>query len=208
MGGLGSGRRPAGSGRPIVASALGLDVNRLARRGILQAGNRCTGTLRWSDTRTLQNAGQCHYEANAEDPNFAWIRFRFREAGDRSPVESLIQLTTTVPPFGGFRWWFVCPRSGERVLKLYWSGQRGFASRKALGLVYPSSREGEFERAQRRLSKLKAKLNAVDFEIPTADLKPARMHWKTFERICQSIEAETLWADLLLAERVALRFGF
>ena len=139
--------------------------------------------------------------ADLRDPETAFLELHSRG------ISCEIALTTTLPTLGGLRWWFVCPRSGERVLKLYWSGQGGFASRKALGLVYPSSREGEFERAQRRLSKLKAKLNAVDFEIPTADLKPPRMHWKTFERICQAIEAETLRADLLLAERAALRFG-
>ena len=43
-----------------------------------------------------------------------------------------IQLETTPQPFGGRRWWFVCPRAGRRAAKLYLpNGVFTFASRQA-----------------------------------------------------------------------------
>src|SRR3954471_19126471 len=46
-----------------------------------------------------------------------------------------IELTTTRPPYGGVRWWFICPRSGRRVMKLHLPrGGRTFAARQFWGL--------------------------------------------------------------------------
>jgi hypothetical protein len=72
-----------------------------------------------------------------------------------------IQLETTPQPFGGRRWWFVCPRTGRRVAKLYLpSGAFTFASRQAYRLAYRSQRETPYDRALRRGFKLRGKLGA------------------------------------------------
>jgi Response regulator receiver domain len=48
----------------------------------------------------------------------------------KQDVDSWIELATTPQPFGGRRWWFVCPRTGTRVAKLHLPpGAPTFASR-------------------------------------------------------------------------------
>jgi hypothetical protein len=72
-----------------------------------------------------------------------------------------IQLETTPQPFGGRRWWFVCPQTGVRAAKLYLpNGAFTFASRRAYRLAYASQREPAHYRALRRAFKLRGKLGA------------------------------------------------
>jgi hypothetical protein len=67
-------------------------------------------------------------------------------------------LATTRPPFGGLRWWFVCPHLNRRVRKLYLPlGGRHFWSRHAYELAYASQRETKYDRALRRARKLRLK---------------------------------------------------
>jgi hypothetical protein len=71
-------------------------------------------------------------------------------------VESWIELATTPQPFGGRRWWFVCPRTGARVAKLHLPpGVSTFASRRAYRLAYKCQRETPYDRAIRRALKLR-----------------------------------------------------
>jgi hypothetical protein len=39
--------------------------------------------------------------------------------GEKRESNYWIELVTTPQPFGRWRWWFVCPRTGARVAKLY-----------------------------------------------------------------------------------------
>jgi hypothetical protein len=53
----------------------------------------------------------------------------------------LIYLVASRPPFGGLRWWFVCPRSRRRVRMLHLPlGAHRFACRRAYRLAYVSHR--------------------------------------------------------------------
>jgi hypothetical protein len=55
--------------------------------------------------------------------------------GEPLAIDDKIFLATSRPPFGGLRWWFVCPRSNRRVRKLYLPlGGRHFWSRRAYAL--------------------------------------------------------------------------
>jgi hypothetical protein len=108
--------------------------------------------------------------------------------GERRESGYWIQLETTPQPFGGRRWWFVCPRTGRRAAKLYLpNGAFTFASRQAYGLAYACQREPAHERALRRAFKLRGKLGAeggVGDYIP----KPKWMRWRTFERALAKID--------------------
>jgi len=56
-------------------------------------------------------------------------------------TETAIELTTTVPHFGGLRYWYVCPNCDRRKRKLYAFMLRegwGFACRLCLGVAYES----------------------------------------------------------------------
>jgi hypothetical protein len=39
--------------------------------------------------------------------------------GEPLEIDDKIFLATSRPPFGGLRWWFVCPHLNRRVRKLY-----------------------------------------------------------------------------------------
>ena len=69
-----------------------------------------------------------------------WIRLRYTRArwdGTKHDVESWIELVTTPQPFGGRRWWFLCPEDRTRVAKLHLpSGASTFASQRAYRLAY------------------------------------------------------------------------
>ncbi len=81
--------------------------------------------------------------------------------GERRESDYWIQLVTTHQPFGGRRWWFVCPRTGRRAEKLYLpNGAFTSATRQAYGLAYRSQRETKYDRAQRRALKLRDRLSS------------------------------------------------
>jgi hypothetical protein len=100
-----------------------------------------------------------------------------------------IQLETTPQPFGGRRWWFICPRTGVRAAKLYLpNGAFTFASRQTYRLVYHSQREAPHDRALRRAFKLRGKLGAeggIGDYVP----KPKWMRWPTYDRKLEEIYA-------------------
>ena len=101
MGGYGSGRS---GGRPTVEDSLTLNLPRLFKTGWLKPGARTSGTLRWSVVGTGE-----------ETASMGYIRLHWtstnRRSGETRQCENRIGLTTTPQPFGGRRWWFVCPRA-------------------------------------------------------------------------------------------------
>lgn len=110
-----------------------------------------------------------------------------RTTGDQS---QFIHLEWSPAHFGGRRWWWVCPRTGRRVTKLYLpNGAIQFWSRQAFGLDYQSTRETWLDRAHRKAARLYRKLGSDSdtFSDHYPD-KPKGMHWKTYNRICDRIE--------------------
>jgi hypothetical protein len=100
-----------------------------------------------------------------------------------------VGLITTPQPFGGRRWWFLCPRTGALAAKLHLPpGAFTFASRQAHQLGYRSQRETPRDRALGRAFKLRRRLGSqegVGELIP----KPKGMRWTTFDREMAKIEA-------------------
>lgn len=185
MGGVGA--RPICHPRRItVADVPELSIDLLLKSGAIVAGRSQISTI------TLWGI-YCEVESDLSDLNEGLLGIR------SGPINGSIRLSATTPHFGGRRWWFLCPRSERRVLKLYWTDTEGFGSRQALRLVYPSSRENELQRAQRRLKKLYRKLDLSPFLGLSAAAKPRGMHWSTFESICREIDHESAHQQRLLA---------
>jgi len=92
------------------------------------------------------------YEADLTDEGDAWLRLRYQADGE--PLDYKIRLVTTIPNYGGRRWWFICPLSRDdggpprRVAKLYLPpGERYFGRREAYELTYTSCQEsGKYDR--------------------------------------------------------------
>src|SRR3954447_9974884 len=148
MGGYGSGRS---GGRPTVEGcAFVLDINDLRRSGCLVPERTCGSQITWPAedgiarlqvnllARLMQHSGTLtlayeHVDYWTERPH---------------QIETTIHLVATAQPFARQRWWFVCPRTGRRVTKLYLPlGALRFASRHAYRLAYQSQRETPSSRA-------------------------------------------------------------
>jgi hypothetical protein len=99
-------------------------------------------------------------------------------------VTGRVQLTCTVPTYGGCRWWFLCPRTARRTTKLFLpNGGWHFWSRQAYGLGYACQREDRHRRLQRRAAMLNYQLGGEGWGTwndPPA--KPKWMRWRTYER--------------------------
>jgi hypothetical protein len=197
MGGFGSGRS---GGRPTTDSGLTLNLSQLRRDGLFRPGFAGAGSLIWTNTKTGERTGSIAYEAHLGEEN-GRVRLRYtttRRDGEKRESDYWIQLETTPQPFGGRRWWFICPHTGRRAAKLYLpNGAFTFASRQACRLVYASQREQSHDRASRRAFKLRGKLGAEggigDF-IP----KPKWMRWPTYERKLEEVFAAEEVVDAYL----------
>jgi hypothetical protein len=140
MGGFGSGRY---GGRATVESALRLDIDDMMQWGGIRAFARLAGEMRFN---FYGDQIEVKFESRVGEPWESWLRLKYAMAdywtGEEVEIDDKIFLATTRPPFGGLRWWFVCPHLNRRVRKLYLPlGGRHFRSRRAYELAYASQRE-------------------------------------------------------------------
>src|SRR5262249_15152516 len=120
MGGSGSGWR--GPKKDTVEESLVISIKTLAQIGALNPGRR-TGTLRCSGQPSIE----CRMSMD-HDRGTIWLRY----TAYGQSMDYAVSLDTTVPHYGGRRWWFICPSTKARVSKLYLPpGATTFASRQA-----------------------------------------------------------------------------
>jgi hypothetical protein len=189
MGGTGSGNY---GGRPTVEDALKLDLHHLIRTGSFRQGARVTGSLTWTNTYTGEQRASIGYEAHMGDESGS-VCLRYTTTNHRSGQQTQhdyqVQLTTTPQPLGGRRWWWVCPRRGDLVSKLYKpAGGALFASRKAHRLAYRCQRQSPYDRAISQAFKRRQRLGAEGGIGDPID-KPKGMRWATFDRKMEQVEA-------------------
>jgi hypothetical protein len=108
-----------------------------------------------------------------------WVRLKCEMTdywtGEPLAIDDKIFLATSRPPFGGLRWWFVCPQLNRRMRKLYLPlGGRHFWSRRAYELAYASQRETKYDRALRRARKLRLRLGGDPADDEYPDKPPRR----------------------------------
>jgi hypothetical protein len=123
-------------------------------------------------------------------------------------VRYCVDLATTRPHFGGRRWWFLCPRSGRRVSKLYLPlGGFHFWSRRAYALAYQCQRESYVDRLMRKARKLHRRLggDGGDFSAPPS--RPKRMRQRTYDRLWEQWSAAAERADYVFSVEAMRRFG-
>lgn len=187
MGGMGSGRY---GGRPVVEDALALDLSKLLRDRLIRPGYSIASSLHWRNTRSGAEIASIGYRCTmtAEAGNFV-ADYAVTRRGERVPVTLSIGLVSSSQPFGGRRWWWICPITGRRAAKLFKPpGGDQFASRQAWRLAYRSQRETPFDRACSRAWGLRGRLGITD---PIGDwcLRPKGMHEARWTRELARIEA-------------------
>lgn len=167
--------------KQTVESCLRLDINRLARRGIVRMYAREEGKLTWS-----HSGAQVEYLLDTTDVSRFLTLYYKSVSADKSYCLT-IPLTLTTPRFGGERWWFLCPREecGQRVGVLY-AHHGEFACRHCHRLVYESQYAMPHTRRLWRAQKLHQRLggdgNMLWYRRPP---KPKWMRWRTY-RACVS----------------------
>ena len=149
MGGSGSGRHSTFSAKRTVEECLLLDVNKLARGGMIRATSY-VHSLIWTNTRTGKQTASVGYTCTLSGGEwvFTLIYTTSRNGGEKQDVRLPIRLQVTRPNYGGERWWFTCPlvvggRACERrVSKLYLpQGGLYFGCRHCHDLTYTSCQE-------------------------------------------------------------------
>ena len=198
MGGFGSGGWNR-SGRLTTEDLLRLDINYLNKSGALRPdrGSSISWT-RGGDPIAHLNISATNERLELQYPaqtsNGQWHEQRQR-----------VTLSWEGCRFGGRRPYFHCPKCGRRALHLY--GVAQYLCRTCHGLSYPSQRERETERAQRKADRIRLKLGGKRgwTSIP---LRPKGMHTQTYERLTHQIQNAdrlTSRAAVSILERISHR---
>ncbi|MCE9591308.1 MAG: hypothetical protein K8S99_12380 [Planctomycetes bacterium] len=157
MGGFGSGRWSFHDKRITAEECCVLDANWMTRKNILRPGRVDNGTIHWSDTLSGKETSSIRYEVNTPA---RWLRLLYGTTDGREHFDYRVTLTTTTLPWGGARWWFICPlvKDGRpcnrRVGKLYHPPNgRYFGCRLCYNLTYQSCNEShQFDSILARLA--------------------------------------------------------
>ncbi|MBG6199964.1 Zn-finger protein [Labrenzia sp. EL_13] len=175
MGGFGSGRTPS---RTKVEDYRALDVNRMHKAGLLNAGAACGWQwsvegkrVAWINCRAETDGIRLIYKAR--QPGWDWESFDYRVPVEWIPCN-----------FGGSRPYFLCPalKNGrgcfKRSSKLH--GGAIFACRNCHDLSYASQSEDKLNRLYRKARKLRRKIDPTgDFEFIR---RPKGMWNRTYDR--------------------------
>lgn len=173
MDGRGSGRRSSYSGKPETSDSTPLDIRKITRKGWLVPGS----SFSWQWTVNGRPVASIRIRVDQES---LVLSYRMKSTGE--VIEQRVKTQTTSCHLGGERYWFTCPRCGNRVAVLYAPG-RYFACRRCGGLGYATQKEGVGDRAATRADKLRKKLGWEAGILNGQGGKPKGMHWKTFLRL-------------------------
>ncbi len=107
------------------------------------------------------------------------------------PSSERVLLLSTLPTFGGKRWWFACPWCDRRCQVLFVPRHGGrFGCQRCLGLRYRSQSRSPQDRRQWQIEQMKFRLGARgDDTAPAAPVppRPKGMQAKTYARLLQQL---------------------
>jgi hypothetical protein len=111
---------------------------------VLRAKVKVKGAIKWPKNRSGISCA-AFYAVDTLDSPPGMIRLCYQHAHNGQVVDQEIGLTTTPLPWGGLKWWFLCPRCWSglgslRRRKLYLPpGATDFGCRQCYDLTYVSS---------------------------------------------------------------------
>ena len=174
--------------RACLQHGLKLDLNRLARQGLVKPGAQ-TGpfTIRWTNTYWQEEIANGLIKANLEGMTEGWLRIQL------GALDQWINLSALPRHFGGFQWYFECPKTG-RLASVLWMppGASRFACRHAWPrrVAYSSQYMTADERAHLGKSKVKSRLiGNVDLDEWDLPPKPKWMRWHAYNRYVERYDA-------------------
>jgi len=125
-------RPPGAVVRPPHGSVFGravLPPPRSFARRRFRPGARTVGSWSWSYDGEDHPFATIVYEADLTEEGDAWLRLRYQANGE--PLDYRIRLVTTIPNYGGRRWWFICPLSALEYRPLAFDCLNGWSRQKA-----------------------------------------------------------------------------
>lgn len=106
-----------------------------------------------------------------------------------------VQIVATPCNYGGYRWWFVCPKTFKKCLYLYFSPSDGmYYSREALSLSYASQNESRIGRIVRWIYREKEIVKLLSSKVRRTHVKsvPTRKYTQIIKlrerKLCQSLK--------------------
>ncbi len=136
MGGIGSGPRARISN--YVENTCRIDLRQMNRDWVLCSG--ASGVLSWVG-RIRNEKGALEWRMRSSG-----IKLKWPVSGNLNYTQ-FVEMTTTLPNFGGERWWFLCPECSRRRLVLYLATVNRFYCRDCLKLTYYSKLQDAYGRA-------------------------------------------------------------
>jgi hypothetical protein len=188
--------------RVRLESGLKLDLNRLARRGIIKPG-AITGPIgiAWTDD-TGQQVASGYVTADMGGEQVGWLRIRL------GPLDQCICLVGRPRHFGGRQWFFKCPQLHSLATVLWMpAGADTFASRQKWGrqVAYASQFMDRVARGHQGAATIKSRLcTSGGFDPDEWDLppKPKWMRWRTYNRMVEKFDGYEAMIEEGLLEAV------
>ena len=171
--------------RTCFQDGLKLDINKLARKGMLQPEARVSCTYSWSNSYTGEQTASALITAQLQTERAGWFRIQMGE------LDQWIDLVSQPRHFGGRQWYFKSPITHRCSVLWMPPGARRFCGRHEWGrhIAYASQFDTPIDRAHRGKAKIKAKLigtcNPEEWDLPP---KPKWMRWLTYDRHLQKFD--------------------
>ena len=190
MGGSGSTRWGNHVKKTTVEECRSLDLKDFYRKGALRWGVRWSGSSTWTNSLTGAKLASIGVALDTTDQARPWLRLSYtitdRETGEKADYDYRVPLTFAPLPFGGGRWWVICPlvkegqACGRRVGKLYLPpGGRYFGCRHCYDLTYRSCQESD-----RRVGRLLGAMFSGDRpSLEGASVATLGLYLKAYDRI-------------------------
>jgi hypothetical protein len=194
--------------RVTLESGLKLDLNSLARGGLVQPG-AATGPfiIRWTNTYADEEVatGIITVDMTTDE---GWLRIRI------GTLDQRIRLTSLPRHFGGLQWFFRCPDLNRRCTVLWMpAGARAFACRQRWGrqIAYASQFLDRDNRAHRGQAKIRSRLCSIGSFDPDKYAfppKPKWMRWGTYNRALEKFDQYEAVLNAGIIELLARFKGF
>ncbi|MGY4397163.1 hypothetical protein ACVWZA_002354 [Sphingomonas sp. UYAg733] len=182
-------------GKRLVEDCLTLDLAWIMRLGPMGDGQAGSGEIHWHTDG--MHARSAHFRLDLRSVDSAHLTVSSKTVIQR------IALVAVPQHFGGRRWWFRCPVTGDRARTLHLPpGGLRFASRKAWTLAYRVERLARFDRPFEKLFRTQRKLSGAQ-GLGLGLVRPKGMWAKTYVRHAARLEA----LDVACADKIAALIG-
>jgi hypothetical protein len=171
-----------------LESGLKLDLNQLARRGLIQLGGYRTSNISWRDSYSGEHIASGTISSDMTDAEEGLFHVQI------GSLAQWIKLVSLPRHFGGRQWYFVCPDLNCRVSVLWMPpGARNFACRQKWGkqVAYASQFSTPIDRAHEGKARIKSRLCSIGGFDPAAwelPPKPRWMRWPTYNRAVEKFD--------------------